>query len=46
LVLLVVWKGAGILDTVVHPLSGVATFALALPIIFWLGGETSAARRK
>jgi exosortase len=46
LVLLVVWKGAAILDTVVHPLSGVATFALALPIIFWLGGDTSGARRK
>ena len=45
LVLLVVWKGAGILDTVVHPLSGIATFVLALPIIFWLGGDTSGARR-
>jgi exosortase len=45
LVLLVVWKGGGILDTVVHPLSGIATFALALPIIFWLGGDNSGARR-
>ena len=36
LVLLSVWYGTGILDTVVHPLSGVLTFALALPIIFWL----------
>jgi exosortase len=45
LVLLVVWKGAGILDTVIHPLSGIATFVLALPIIFWLGGDTSGARR-
>ncbi len=45
LVLLVVWKGAGILDTVVHPLSGIATFVLALPIIFWLGGDSSGARR-
>ena len=39
LVLLVVWKGQGILDTFVHPLSGMMTFALALPAIFWLGEE-------
>jgi exosortase len=39
LVLLVVWQGSGILETFVHPLSGVATFALSLPVIFWLGGE-------
>jgi exosortase len=39
LILLVVWYGSGILDTLIHPLSGMATFALALPIIFWLGGE-------
>ncbi len=39
LVLLVVWQGAGILDTFVHPLSGMLTFALVLPVIFWLGGD-------
>ena len=39
LVLLVVWYGEKILDTFVHPLSGMLTFALALPIIFWLGGD-------
>ena len=39
LVLLVVWQGGDILDTFVHPLSGIMTFALSLPIIFWLGGE-------
>jgi exosortase len=38
LVLLVVWQGADVLDTFVHPLSGMMTFALALPLIFWLGG--------
>ena len=27
------------LDTFIHPLSGMLTFALALPIIFWLGGD-------
>lgn len=39
LVLLVAWQGTEILDTFVHPLSGVMTFALALPIIFRLGGD-------
>ena len=39
LALLVVWRGPAILDTFVHPLSGLMTFALALPIIFWLGGD-------
>lgn len=45
LVLLVAWRGGGILDTFVHPLSGIMTFALALPIIFWLGGEQRAVAR-
>jgi exosortase len=39
LVLLVVWQGGEILETFVHPLSGIMTFVLALPLIFWLGGE-------
>jgi exosortase len=39
LVLLVVWQGEAILETFVHPLSGMLTFALALPIIFWIGGD-------
>jgi exosortase len=38
LVGLVVWQGQPILETFVHPLSGMMTFALSLPIIFWLGG--------
>ena len=38
LVLLVAWRGGEILDTFVHPLSGMMTFALSLPLIFWLGG--------
>ena len=45
LVLLVVWQGPGILDTFVHPLSGMATFALALPVIFWLGDDSRGGRR-
>lgn len=45
LVLLVVWQGPAILDTFVHPLSGLATFALALPVIFWLGEERKGATR-
>jgi exosortase len=40
LVVLVVWRGEAILETSVHPLSGLMTFALALPIIFWLGGDS------
>jgi exosortase len=39
LVLLVHWKGDAILNTFLHPLSGLLTFALALPVIFWLGGD-------
>jgi len=38
LVLLVLWQGADVLETFLHPLSGMMTFALALPVIFWLGG--------
>ena len=40
LVLLIMWRGSGVLDTFLHPLSGLMTFALALPIIFWLGGNS------
>ncbi|NOT26851.1 MAG: exosortase/archaeosortase family protein [Acidobacteria bacterium] len=36
---LVVWTGPEVLDTFIHPLSGMLTFALALPVIFWLGGD-------
>jgi exosortase len=39
LVMLVVWQGSGILDTFLHPLSGMLTFAVALPVIFWLGSD-------
>jgi exosortase len=46
LVLLVVWQGTGILETWVHPASGMATFALSLPIIFWLGGPAAPRRRE
>jgi exosortase len=35
--LVVAWQGTDILETFVHPLSGMMTFALALPVIFWLG---------
>lgn len=37
LVGLAVWQGFEILDTFIHPLSGLLTFALALPAVFWLG---------
>lgn len=39
LVLLVMWRGPAVLDSFLHPLSGLMTFAIALPIIFWLGGD-------
>ncbi len=37
LVLLVQWQGVGILGTSWHTTSGLFTFALALPLIFWIG---------
>lgn len=37
LVVLVHWQGVDILETWVHSASGVMTFAIALPVIFWLG---------
>ena len=39
LVVLVVWQGPEILETWIHPASGMMTFALSLPVIFWLGGQ-------
>ena len=40
LVLLVHTFGIEILDTALHTISGLFTFALTLPIIFWLGNES------
>jgi exosortase len=37
LAVLTEWRGAEILETWVHVASGMLTFALALPVIFWLG---------
>jgi len=45
LIMLVVWQGNGILDTFLHPLSGMLTFALALPVIFWLGSDSQEGAR-
>jgi exosortase len=39
LVAAVAWQGEWVLDSFLHPLSGMMTFALALPVIFWLGGD-------
>lgn len=41
LVVLVAVQGQGVLQTFLHPLSGMMTFALALPVIFWMGGPAS-----
>ena len=45
LAVLVQQYGSSILDTFVHPLSGMLTFALALPLIFWLGSDKAVAPR-
>lgn len=39
LTLLVSWQGIDILGTHWHTTSGMFTFALALPLVFWLGNE-------
>lgn len=41
LVVMVVYFGPDVLETIVHPLSGMMTFALALPAIFWLGSSNA-----
>ena len=38
LVCLVYWQGTDVLATSLHELSGIVTFLIALPVIFWLGG--------
>ena len=38
LCVLVYWQGTDVLATSLHELSGVLTFIVALPLIFWLGG--------
>ncbi|HTV02910.1 MAG TPA: archaeosortase/exosortase family protein, partial [Luteitalea sp.] len=37
LVALVRWYGSPVLETSAHELSGILTFLLALPLIFWIG---------
>lgn len=37
LTLLVYWQGTDVLATSLHTLTGLMTFALSLPVIFWLG---------
>ncbi len=46
LVLLVHWKGMDILSTQWHIISGLFTFVLALPVIFWLGHVPEKARQQ
>src|SRR4029450_3964924 len=46
LVVLVAWSGPEVLETWVHPASGMMTFALALPVIFWLGGPSGPSAAK
>ena len=44
--LLVNSQGGDVLGTWLHPGSGILTFALALPIIFWLGGPSRPAEAR
>lgn len=44
--LIVAWGHARLLDTFVHPLSGMLTFALALPVLFWLGESAKPAAQR
>jgi len=46
LVLLVHWKGIDIIGTSWHIISGLFTFAIALPVIFWLGHVPKKAGRE
>lgn len=39
LILLALWQGFEILETFVHSASGLLTFVVALPIIYWLGSH-------
>ncbi len=39
LVALVQWQGTDVLATSLHTLSGMLTFVLALPVIFWIGRD-------
>ena len=39
LAMTVQWFGIDVLDTAWHEISGMLTFVIALPIIFWLGAE-------
>jgi hypothetical protein len=44
LVVIVSATGVVVLNTWIHPASGMLTFAMALPIIFWLGQSRQTAR--
>jgi exosortase len=44
LAFLVTWYGVGILETPLHTMSGMLTFVLALPVIFWLGQSSTEPR--
>jgi exosortase len=45
LVLVVRFMGMGALETWIHPASGMLTFALALPVILWLGSPRPEEKR-
>lgn len=45
LVMVTTFQGVDVLETWIHPASGMLTFALALPVIFWLGQPGTATSR-
>ncbi len=44
LTLLVQWNGLDVLKTSAHEISGLLTFVVALPVIFWMGRDKGTAR--
>ncbi len=38
LLALTAWRGPEVLDTLIHPFSGMLTFAISLPLLVWLAG--------
>ncbi len=44
LTLLVQWNGLDVLNTSAHEISGLLTFVVALPVIFWMGRDTETAK--
>ena len=42
---LILWRGIDVLHTPLHPMTGLMTFAISLPLIFWIGGPAPSRER-